>query len=68
MRTTALPGPGCGVGIVWMAGGEDVEFNMRARWAWGRVWVVIVAWIDYLEGGMGVFMLGAVEIGLSGWD
>lgn len=32
----ALPGPGVGVGSVWMVGGEDVEVRTRARWVGGR--------------------------------
>lgn len=46
MRTTALPGPGFGVGIVWTVGGEEVEVRMRARWVSGRVlWAMMFAWI-----------------------
>lgn len=46
MRTTALPGPGFGVGIVWTVGGEEVKVRMRARWVSGRVlWAMMFAWI-----------------------
>ncbi len=36
-RTTALPGPGVGVGRFWTVRGSVVEVTTKARWVWGRV-------------------------------
>jgi hypothetical protein len=33
-----LPGPGCGVGMVFTSGGELVEERRRARWVGGSSW------------------------------
>ena len=52
MRTTALPGPGFGVGIVWTVGGEEVEVRMRARWVSGRVSWAMLACLDCCFGGV----------------
>ena len=62
MRTTALPGPGLGVGSVWTVGGEEVEVKTRARWVWGRGWSAMGAWSGACGGGMGVVMLGSLVI------
>jgi len=36
MRTTTLPGPGWGVGIVLTSGGAEVDVRTSARWVLGR--------------------------------
>lgn len=63
MRTTALPGPGVGVGIVWTVGGVEVEVRMRAWWVEGRVsWAMMFAWIAVWVGWGGSRMLWCLEL------